>query len=107
MSETPLVYPAYYRVVRREIKDVGYWHFRKCEVFYNPSRLTLDFDKAEEHYGTTKSKVIIELFRINGGRVGYYLANLRDKQYYYCGEKEADVRIKLQSLGIGTHDPLR
>lgn len=38
---------------------------------------------------------------------GYYLANLKDKQYYYCGEKEADVRIKLQSLGISTHDPLR
>jgi hypothetical protein len=57
-------------------------------------------------YGTTKKKVVIELFRINGGKPGYYLADLRNKQYYYCGTEPEDITAQLQSLGIGRPDPM-
>jgi len=37
---------------------------------------------------------------------GYYLANLRERKYYYCGLNWEDIRTTLQSLGIGRADPL-
>ena len=40
------------------------------------------------------------LFKINGGQEGYYLANILDKQYYYCGKNPYDVKAKLNELGI-------
>lgn len=49
---------------------------------------------------------MIELFRINCGRDGYYLANLRDKKYYYCGLEFEDINTKLKELGIGRDDPV-
>ncbi len=52
-------------------------------------------------YGISTEKVIVELFRINAGAVGYYLANLRDLSYCYCGPELADVQAKLIELGIG------
>ncbi|MDB9442061.1 hypothetical protein PN497_11915 [Sphaerospermopsis kisseleviana CS-549] len=48
---------------------------------------------------------MIELFRVNGGKNGYYIANIRDKQHYYCGSDWADVKVKLRQLGIGRNDP--
>lgn len=51
-------------------------------------------------------KVAIELFRINGGKQGYYIANILDKKYYYCGTEWQDVKNKLLELGIGRHDPI-
>ena len=53
----------------------------------------------------TKIKILVELFRINGGKPGYYLANVRDKKYYYCGQDWAGVKTKLRELGIGTNEP--
>lgn len=102
--ESKLVYPAYYRIVRREGNT---WTFSKNVPFYVPAhKQSANFDDIEEAYGTTRGKVAINLFRINGGKPGYYLANLRDKQYYYCGSAEQDIRTKLQELGIGRPDPL-
>jgi hypothetical protein len=54
----------------------------------------------------TKIKVLVELFRINGGKHGLYLADIRDKKYYYCGLDLEDVKAKLRSLGIGRDDPM-
>jgi hypothetical protein len=51
-------------------------------------------------------KVAIELFGINGGLQGYYIANILDKKYYYCGTEWSDVKAKLQELGIGRPDPM-
>lgn len=62
--------------------------------------------EVEERYNITRSRLITDLFRINGGRLGYYLANLRDKRYYYCGESLEDVRLQLLALGIGRADPM-
>ncbi len=55
--------------------------------------------------GITKNKIVTELFRISGGKPGYYLANFRDKKYYYCGDDWASVKLKLQELGIGRDEP--
>ena len=103
MSATKVIYPIYYRVIRR-IDNT--WNFRHGKTFYNPDDVSVDSTNLEERYDTTKSKVIIELFRINGGKSGYYLANLKDKQYYYCGLTLEDVRGTLQRLGIGCAAPL-
>ncbi len=110
MSETKLVYPACYRIVKREVTSIGgCWCFSRSKVFYNPLNLPIeggDFRNAdvEALFGTTKAEVMIELFRINGGKLGYYLANLLDKQYYYCGATRVHVRHTLQRLGIGRSD---
>lgn len=112
MPETKLVYPACYRIVRREIRDKrGCWCFSKSKIFYNPLNLPIeggDFSQVDVEvlFGTTKAKVVTELFRINGGKLGYYLVDLAKKQYYYCGATSEDVRHTLQNLGIGKPDPM-
>lgn len=63
-------------------------------------------EHVERQYGLTEEQVIIELLGINGGKPGYYLANLRDKKYYYCGLLWSDVKTTLQELGIGRTDLL-
>jgi hypothetical protein len=113
MSETKFIYPACYRIVRREIRDKGgCWCFSRSKIFYNPLNLPIedgDFSQmdVEALFGTTKAKVVTELFRINGGKVGYYLVDLLDKQYYYCGATSEDVRHTLFLLGIGRPDPMK
>ncbi|MBN3993818.1 MAG: hypothetical protein HWQ36_25885 [Nostoc sp. NMS2] len=57
-------------------------------------------------YGITRQQIAIELFRINGGKAGYYLANLRRKKFYYCGTEPAGVKGKILDLGIGREDPI-
>jgi len=112
MLEAILVYPACYRIVKREIRDKGgCWCFSRSKVFYNPLNLPIeggDFSQAnvEALFCTTKAEVVTELFRINGGKLGYYLVNLLDKQYYYCGAIREGVKFKLRELGIGRPDPM-
>lgn len=36
----------------------------------------------------------------------WYLADILDKKYYYCGTEWLDVKVKLRELGIGKPDPL-
>jgi hypothetical protein len=42
--------------------------------------------------------------RLHGGKSGYYLANLRDKKYHYCGSNWQDVQETLLDLGIGKRE---
>ena len=102
--EDRLVYPIYYRIVRREGDS---WYSTRGSIFYAPShKRSQDWSNPEKVYGTTLGKIAINLFRINGGREGYYLANIRDRLYYYCGQNKQDVQAKLHELGIGRPDPL-
>ena len=48
----------------------------------------------------------MELFRLNGGRDGFYLANLHDREYHYCGLEAEDVPPKLIELGLLAVDSL-
>lgn len=81
------------------------WFFHGGNIFYNPHGISTDLESTLERNGLTKIKVLVELFRINGGKHGYYLADIRDKNYYYCGDDWTSVKAKLQELGIGRDEP--
>ena len=99
-----IVCPFHYKIFQRKGTD---WFGKKPErVFYNGTNQPLQLENIAEQFGLTDKKIIISLFRINGGKAGYYLANLRDRQYYYCGTEWEDVKTQLRSLGIGREDPL-
>lgn len=99
-----IIIPYHYKVYERESQK---WFARDAErVFYNSSGKPLNLLDVEQEFGLTTEKVIIELFRINCGRSGFYLANLRDRKYYYCGTNWEDIKTTLTSLGIGRADPL-
>jgi len=100
-----IVHPYHYLIVRREGST---WSFKSGgKVFYNPRNVpvSLELEDQLHRFGLTKSKVAIALFRLNGGRAGYYLANLREKKYYFCGDSLDDVRAVFIMLGIGKADP--
>ncbi|GAB1540746.1 hypothetical protein NUACC21_34150 [Scytonema sp. NUACC21] len=96
MKSTAIIYPNYYRVVRHE---AGKWYIKGAK-FYSPNHVPIGLEGAEA-YGITGDELLVSLFRVNGGKAGYYIANLRDKKYYYCGLSLEDVRATFQSLGIG------
>lgn len=96
---TTAIHPIHYRVIKR----VGtHWHVKGTKL---NSSLPIGLKDVGD-YGITVQEVFISLFRINGGSSGYYLANLKNKKYYYCGPKSEDVKTTLHSLGIGRVDPM-
>ncbi len=103
-SNTTVVHPVYYRIVERRGNG---WAFKQGESFVNwfnePTLVQEDLFAA---FDTSMKKVAIELFRINGGKQGYYIANILDKKHYYCGTEWSDVKAKLVELGIGRPDPM-
>ena len=96
--------PSYLRIVRRTERQ---WRFTV------PKRIVLsrqvedtDFLVARERqYGLTKGKLVLEFRLLTGGKLGYYLADMKRKLYYYCGESWDDVRAKLSEIGIGRVHP--
>ncbi|BDA75786.1 hypothetical protein RIVM261_082930 [Rivularia sp. IAM M-261] len=46
-------------------------------------------------YGISEKQLISELFHVANGEAGYYLADLRHKQYYYCGTEPKSVKAKI------------
>ena len=93
-----IICPESYQIFIREPEK---WVHLRNKVFYNPNNKKTDLDSILKRFGFTKLSILCELFKINGGNLGYYLANLRDKKYYYCGTEFIDVKAKLLSLGIG------
>lgn len=100
--DTNIYHPDYYRVIER---IPGGWLFKKGELFHKTLPISVDFNDFELLYGISKRQIIVELLRLEEGKVGYYLANLRKKQYYYCGTEPKEVKQKLRELGIGRDDP--
>lgn len=84
------------------------WLIKKATWFYRERNAPADPTQInyEAWFGISRVQIVVELFRINGGKPGYYLANLRDKKYYYCGQNWEDIRTTLIGLGIGQPDPL-
>lgn len=82
------------------------WFFHGGKVFYNPRGIPTDFNSILQEHGLTKLNVLVALFRINGGKPGLYLANVRDQKYYYCGTDWESVLTKLRELAIGRDDPM-
>jgi hypothetical protein len=102
-----ILYPAYYQVVQFDGKA---WGFKRGKTFLNPTCIPLPCspDKIDyfQLFGLTPRQLILEFRFLNGGKVGYYIANMRDRDYYYCGHDWEDVRTTFQTLGIGRPDPV-
>lgn len=97
-----MLYPVYFKVVRRE---PGAWYSPRCSLITLGDRSCgIDPANIEAHYGLTREKIVTELFRRWLGRTGYYLVNMRERRYYYCGLTEADVQAKFHELGFGVAD---
>ncbi len=102
--ETTVVHPVYYRIIERRGNG---WAFKIGEPFINWfNEPIVSVEDLFATFDTSMKKTSIELFRINGGKQGYYIADICDKKYYYCGTEWKDVKIKLQELGISRPDPL-
>jgi len=103
-SNTTIVHPVYYRIIERRGNG---WAFKEGEPFINLfDESILSQKDLFAAFDTSMKKVAIELFRINGGKQGYYIADIQDKKYYYCGREWSDVKAKLKELGIGRPDPM-
>ena len=103
MPNSSIIYPDYFRIVEQRM---GRWFFIKGTMFYKRLPLaTSDLEDTQLLYSISKEQIIAELFRINGGKPGYYLADLRHKKYHYCGIEWENVRVTLRGLGIGRDDP--
>ena len=99
-----VILPEYLRLVKRVPEG---WSFGVSQIFYKGDRdYHPDLNNIERKYGLTKKDIIYEIFRLGAGKCGYYLVNLKDKKYYYCGINWKDIKITLISLGIGREDPL-
>lgn len=98
MSE--IIYPSHYRILECKL---GRWFIREPKLFHgNESTIHQNIQTV---YGLSERQVVINLFRLNGGKSGFYLANLRDRKFYYCGEAWEDIKTQLLNLGIGRADP--
>lgn len=103
-TNSTIIHPDYIYIVERKI---GGWSIKKGKPFYQPLPAAIDLQNFELLYEISKQQLAIKLFRINGGKAGYYLADLRHKKYYYCGLSFEDVRVTLLRLGIGRVDPIQ
>ncbi len=99
-----IVYPVYYRIIERRN---NVWYFTKGEPFVNLFNAPwLSQEDLFAAFGISMKQAANELRRINGGKQGFYIADLKDQKYYYCGREWEDVKVKLQELGIGRPDPM-
>ncbi|GAA6620217.1 hypothetical protein [Scytonema sp. NUACC26] len=101
-SDSKIIHPDYIRIIERK---PGCWLFKAMKPFY--TYLKVDIDDFEMLYGITQQQILTELFRINSGSLGFYVADLRHKQYHYCGTEPESVKRKLLELGIGREDPIK
>lgn len=79
----------------------GGWYFQRGEVFWRAESgpmATANADERERVFGLTKRDVVYGCFRINGGRHGWYIADLKRQKYYYCGETQEDAIALLSDL---------
>ena len=99
-----IIRPVYYQIVERRNKV---WAFREGSSFVNLFNAPdLDMEDLFALFDTSMEKIAVEFRRINGAKQGYYIANILDKKYYYCGTEWSEVKVKLQELGIGRPDPM-
>ncbi len=104
INSDTIIRPIYYRIIERRGRI---WAFKEGEPFINWFNApALDMEDLFSLLDTSMEKIAAELRRINGAKQGYYIANIRDKKYYYCGIEWEDVKLKLRELEIGRPDPM-
>jgi hypothetical protein len=104
MQDIRFILPDYYRIV--ECRD-DRWYFKKVNPFYTRLPIQIDFQDIKLLYGISQQQIVNELFQMKNGEIGFYLVNLRQKRYYYCGTDSKSVKAMLHSLGIGRNEPTR
>ncbi len=93
-----VIYPSYYYIIKRQD---GKWLTGGSLLTSNVSRGLTGIEK----FGITKQVLLLELKYINGGKPGFYIANVKDKQYYYC-QDWSEVKRTFLSLGIGREEKI-
>ncbi|MCC5667826.1 hypothetical protein LC653_29095 [Nostoc sp. CHAB 5784] len=101
MDNVTIIYPSYFRIF--ECRS-GRWFIKNTDAFIGTN--SIKNNDIASLFGISEQQVVIDLFRINGGKSGFYLANLKHKTYYYCGQSREDIKTQLRSLGIGCEDPM-
>ena len=96
-----MIFPDYFRVLERTPDG---WILLGTKVFCSLNNRKYNPDDAWIQYGTTKQKLVVELFRQFQGKLGFYWVNLKDKKYYYCGLTNEDIQNTLFAIGIGSKD---
>jgi hypothetical protein len=94
---TTIFTPGYIQVIERT--QTGWFQTRPSNVINLSSRSFNSLNK-EKYYGLTKTQILTELFQRYQGKLGYYLVNLSDRKFYYCGLTVQDLQDKLFELGI-------
>lgn len=89
--------PAYIDIVH---KTGDRWIRLKTTVVCNMSGRPHDPTQQFSKYGLTQKGVLVELYKRYQGLDGWYLTDLINKEYYYCGATSEDVERKLVELGI-------
>lgn len=92
--------PGYIQVIERT--QTGWFQSQPKQVI-NFSDRSFDSLNKEKYYGLTKTQILTELFKRYQGKLGYYLVNLSDREFYYCGLTVKDIQDKLFELRINNH----
>ena len=95
-------FPSYFRIYE---KNSDRWYVLPGQKFFSQSNLSLEQGKLEARYGMTISEIVQQFFALARGRSGFYLADLKHRQFYFCGQSADDVRHTLWQLGITRPDP--
>jgi hypothetical protein len=101
--------PGYIQVIERT--ETGWFQSKPKSVFnfsdretsllgYPKGNLLFDSLNKEKYYGLTKTQILTELFKRYHGKLGYYLVDLSEREFYYCGLTVQDLQAKLFELGI-------
>lgn len=103
--EDSVLFPDYYAIVERNnVKGWGLWPSRKfypVVEFSSTKTPTERFQiKCLEH-GLNWKQVLAEIRRHHCGKIGFYLVNLRDREYHYCGTELRDIKTFVKEKGIG------
>jgi hypothetical protein len=105
-----VIYPIHYQVYRRAFVLGNDFYLVSGKSVFNHeidkvSLMQREVNSREKWFGLTKEEIYTELFRMAGGREGYYLVNLKDRQYWYF-ENEGTLHQNLLEWKVGVLVPV-
>ena len=92
-----ICHPSYFRIYEKELDS---WYVHKGRKFIEKSNISLEKNRLERFYGLTLRDILPQLFKVGRGRTGFYLVNLKEQQFYFCGNSPNDIKQKFLELGI-------
>ena len=95
-------FPSYFRIYERHCDR---WYVHPGQKFFAQSNLSLKQGKLEARYGLTIPEIVQQFFALARGRSGFYLADLKHHQFYFCGQSPDDVQATFWQLNITRPNP--